>query len=164
MKQPRSIFPTLKLLLLTCSLIWSALAVESAPSKPATPARPPAPAAGLNETMVPQSVFVSPRSPQQGRDPFFPKSDRPFREYQVIPKSNPPVVVTTELRLQGISGSAERRLAIVNNRTFEVGEEGDVGSGPERVRIRVLEIKADAVVVQFLASGQRREFHLRKGL
>jgi hypothetical protein len=119
----------------------------------------------VSEAPLPKSVFVLPRSKQEGVDPFFPKSGRPYQIYQVIPKpTEQPVIVTAELRLNGISGTAERRLAIINNRTFEVGEEGEVISGSERVRIRVLEIKGDLVVAQFVNGGIRRELHLRKGL
>ncbi len=87
---------------------------------------------------------------------------RPYA-HPMVP-TNAPVVVTADLRLNGISGSAEHRLAIVNNRTFEAGEEGEVLSGSERVRIRCVEIKADAVVIQFVSGGTRRELRFRRGL
>jgi hypothetical protein len=66
-----------------------------------------------------------------------------------------------ELRLQGISGPPERRLAIINTRTFAAGEEEEVPTAAGRTRIRCLEINADSVVV--LVGQQRRELHPRAG-
>jgi len=141
--------------------LWLALGFAGAAGA-ASPATKSAASAGA----PPQAVFVMPRSPKEGTDPFFPRSKGPYERYQVIPKvtSAQPVVVTAELRLNGISGSADRRLAIINNRTFEVGEEADIISGSDRVRIRVLEIKGDSVIAQFVAGGVRKELRLRKGL
>jgi len=132
--------------------------------------KPPAAAGGakpaISEGSPPKAVFIMPSSPKEGADPFFPRSTGPYDRYIVLPKvpNTAPAVVTAELRLNGISGSAERRLAIINNRTFEAGEEGDVVSGSDRVRIRVLEIKSESVVTQFVTGGVRKELHLRKGL
>ena len=124
----------------------------------------PAPAAPAPEPVQVQPVFINPRSPQEGKDPFFPKSIRPYASIQPVTATKQPLSVTAELKLSGISGSADHRLAIINNRTFEIGEEGDVTSGLDHVRIRCLEIKSDSVIVQFVAGGLRREIHLRRGL
>src|SRR5262245_21255541 len=91
---------------------------------------------GVGEAPVTQSVFILPHYQAEGRDPFFPRSTSVYTRYNTVPQTNQTVVVTAELRLKGISGSPEKRLAIVNNKTFEVGVEGDVISGPDRIRIR----------------------------
>jgi len=71
-------------------------------------------------------------------------------------------VVVVELELRGISGTVDRRLAIINGHTFGVGEEGEVPTSNGRARIRVLEIKSDSVVV--LVNGEQRVLRLRPGL
>jgi len=124
----------------------------------------PAPAPPPPEPMQTQATFINPRGPQEGRDPFFPKSNRPYASIAPVTPTKQPLSVTAELKLSGISGSVEHPLAIINNKTFEIGEEGDVSSGSDRVRIRCLEIKPESVVVQFVAGGLRREIHLRRGL
>jgi type II secretory pathway component PulC len=64
--------------------------------------------------------------------------------------------------LQGISGTATKRFAIINGRTFEVDEEAEIAVGNSRVRIRCLEIRADSVLIE--SSGEKRELKLRRGL
>ena len=112
------------------------------------------------EAPVPISVFVMPAGPAEGKDPFFPHSMRPYTK-SAGPTNQAPVQVVADLRLNGISGSAEKRLAIINNRTFEAGEEADVNSNAGKVHIRCVEIQADAVVVH--VGGERRVLRLRPG-
>lgn len=105
----------------------------------------------------PKSVFRIPASPQEGRDPFFPQSA--LRKPEVI---RSPVAVPTaiaELELKGISGSSGRRLAIINNRTFEPGEEGTVLSNVGRVRLICKDIGTNSVRVSI--NGQDRLLILR---
>jgi len=148
-------------------VLWPALASQAAQTPAGTPGKGAGAAAGAatarGEGPVTQALFVNPRGPQEGRDPFFPRSNRPYAEFTPVTKISQPVV-NADLRLGGISGAAEHRLAIINNRTFEAGEEGDVPSGSDRVRIRCLEIKADSVIIQLVAGGLRRELHFRRGL
>ncbi len=75
--------------------------------------------------------------------------------------TNEPVVVV-DLDLKGISGAANRRLAIINNRTFEAGEEGEVASSSGHVRLTCKEIKDDSVRV--IVNGQERTLRLRPRL
>ena len=107
----------------------------------------------------PKSVFGMPRTPQEGRDPFFPNSPRLFANS--TPKLATPTAVApvAELVLKGISGPIHQRLAIINNRTFSAGETADVRTPNGMVRVRCLEIRDDSVVIQ--VSGERRELHLR---
>lgn len=117
--------------------------------------------APMNEASAPQSVFVMPKGKQEGVDPFFPRSSRPYGPVMpIIIDTNPaPVTVTVELRLKAISGLPEHRLALINNHTFEAGEEGEVITTNGRMRIRCLEIHGESAVVQ--VGPERRELHLR---
>ena len=122
-----------------------------------------APAATNALPQIPQSVFIIPITPQEGKDPFFPGSIRIFND--VVVKTNPhpaaatAAVVAVELKLNGISGTADHRLAIINNRTFEIGEEGEVVSNGSRVHIICKDIKADSVRV--LVNNEERVLRLR---
>jgi len=113
---------------------------------------------------LPQAVFVIPRLPQEGlRDPFYPKSGRIFAHAPVpVTTTKEPVIVHVELKLQGFSGPPTHRLAIINGRTMEQGEEGEVNTPNGKVAIRVLEIKAESVIVQ--TPNDRQELKLRSGL
>ena len=102
--------------------------------------------------VVAHSVFVVPANRNEGRDPFFPTSTRP---YEVIGSKNPVVGDLTSLVLKGISGPPDHRLAIINNHTFGVGDEGDVITPRSRIHLRCIEIKAKSVVVE--SGGQRHE-------
>ena len=121
------------------------------------------PAATPVETEIPQSVFVVPTSPSEGRDPFFPRTMRLFAGTRTAsnPKTNQPSFVV-ELALKGISGTRERPLAIINNQTFAAGEENDVVSGARRVRIRCVEINVPAETVTIQIGNERRELRLRQ--
>ena len=104
-----------------------------------------------------------PTTPQEGKDPFFPRSLHPYAS--VVPKTKsaaPYVPQVVDLRLGGISGTGDHRLAIINGQTLELGEEGEVRSGTGRVRIRVIDIKTDTVVVQ--VGAQQLVLRLRPGL
>ena len=114
---------------------------------------------------APKSVFVNPATPEDGRDPFFPRSTRhrPAAAPVVkeVAKAAPPVV-EVQLELKGISGTAERRLAIINNNTFETGEQAEVVTNVGRIRIICKEIKTDSVEV--VVNGQPRVLSLRSKL
>ena len=138
------------MLLLTAvwlGLVFAACAAQSPAAPPQPAGKAPASAnAAPAELEIPKSVFTNPSTPQQGRDPFFPQSARMPKPVMVATTNT--LLIVAELELKGISGSAEHRLAIINNRTFEPGEEGEVLSSQGRVRIICREIKADSVVVQ----------------
>ncbi len=108
---------------------------------------------------IPKSVFLIPSSPQEGKDPFFPLSTR-LRKTVVVPATNQPAV-TVELELKGVSGTAGHRLAIINNRTFGPGEEGEVMTSAGRVRIICKDIGDDSV--QVLVNGAERTVRMRAG-
>lgn len=123
-------------------------------AKVATEAATPAPA----ETPLPRSVFVIPKSAKEGRDPFFPNSTRLFGEVATKTSTNAPVT-KVDLVLKALAVSAEQRLATINNRTFEVGEEAELQTGRGRVRVRCLEIHEDSVVIE--VGGERRTLRMR---
>ncbi len=118
-----------------------------------------APTFGLGE--IPLSVFVVANSPKEGRNPFFPQS-------VVVPppaapeKPKEPSLDTSAFVLNGIT-SPPKRTAMINGRTFEEGEEGEVrlptGS---KTMIRCAEIKSDSAVI--IINGQRRELRMRMGI
>jgi len=119
------------------------------------------PAALPVETTIPESVFKVPTSPREGRDPFYPRSTRPYLVTVTSLKTNPPAPVL-DLPLKGISGTRERPLAIINNQTFAAGEETDLVIGAQRVRIHCIEINAQAGTVLIQIGGERRELHLQQ--
>jgi len=111
----------------------------------------------------PQAVFTIPRSPVEGRDPFFPKSTYIFGHAPAPqPTTTTPVVTRVELKLQGISGPPNHRLPIINGRTFEVGEEAEVNTPNGKVPIKCLEVHGDTVTV--IVNGERQQLKLRQGL
>jgi hypothetical protein len=130
-----------------------AKATPSAPAKAATNAAPA-------EAELPKSVFNVPATAQEGRDPFFPQSTRLHKgPVASTTTTNLPAVVV-ELELKGISGTASRPLAIINNQTFGANEEGVVSTASGPARIRCLEIKTDSVRV--FVNGQERVLSLRR--
>jgi hypothetical protein len=149
-------FPLAALLGLT----FAAQAAQAAQTPPAAPAKakavtnaPPA------VVELPKSVFVIPTTSEEGRDPFSPLSTRLHPVITPTTTNVPLPVVLVELK--GISGTADRRLAIINNRTFEAGEEGELVVNAGRVRVVVKEIKDDSVRV--LINGQERVLRMRPG-
>jgi len=112
----------------------------------ADPAIPP------DQTETPHSVFTVPADTQEGRDPFFPDSTRP---YEAAAAANPKVADVTSLVLKGFSGSLNNRLVIINNHTFAAGDEGDVTTPVGRIHLTCIEIKTNSVVIE--VGGQRHE-------
>ena len=163
--KPLSPMPRRKPLLLAALALCLALPSFAAQTtKTNSPASPmPAPTNALPAQLeIPKSVFIIPATPQEGKDPFFPLSMRLFTTTVVRTNLQPTVAVpVVELKLNGISGTADHRLAIINNRTFEANEEGVVSTTSGPVRIRCLEIKDDSVLVQ--VGGEQRVLHLRPG-
>lgn len=118
------------------------------------------------EIPIPKSFFKAPETARDGRNPFFPESALPeltvAKETTSPVKKAAPVVENLPLVLNGIT-SPPRRTAMINGRTFEQGEEGEVklptGS---KLLVKCLEIKDESAVVD--AGGVRRELRLRFAL
>jgi len=111
------------------------------------------------ETPGHASTFALPQTLDQGRDPFFPTSTRFFAMSRPQKTQAPG---PAKLELKGISGTPDRPLAIINNRTLGVGEAQDVTTSEGRVRVYCLAI--DGMKVTVRAQGQTRELMLRKGI
>jgi hypothetical protein len=147
-----------------CSAAGFALALAAAvPSAQAavgkTPARPANAATNTASAEIPQSVFVIPATSKEGRDPFFPDSIRVYNSGPVKVKS-PDAALT--LVLNGLSGTPQHRLAMINGRTMEEGEEAEISSSSGRIQVHCIEIKTDSVIVE--VNGERRELRLRGDL
>ena len=111
------------------------------------------------EVPIPQSVFNIPSQPTEGRNPFFPQSTVRV----VVPQiKNENSVDTISFVLNGIT-SPPRRTAMINGRTFEPGEEGEVRlPAGGKMLIKVEEIKSESATI--IVGGQRRELRLRAGV
>jgi hypothetical protein len=146
-------------------LLWLMLPGQSAQAQANPKAAASAPSPGTSNTAlvdppVTPSVFLMPSGPKEGKDPFFPHSSRPYAS-RVIQTNQVAVPIVADLRLNGISGPPEKRLAIINFKTFEAGEEAEVNTNAGRIRLRCIEIQADAVIIQI--GGERRLLRLRPG-
>lgn len=144
-----------------------ALAALTGTSSAATnpPPKKSATAAATNASaqvaiVIPTSEFIIPASPAEGRDPFFPNSIRTTRT--VVTTNKVAKAAPVKLVLQGISGTEAKRFALINGRTFVVGEEAGITVGNTRINIHCLSITEDAAVVE--ADGKRQELKLRPGL
>ncbi|MGH8024296.1 MAG: hypothetical protein ACRED1_11980 [Limisphaerales bacterium] len=110
-------------------------------------------AAAPADTNAPiKSVFILPTNPNEGRDPFFPNSMRPYQNFAAKR-----AVDLTQLEVKGYSEIAGRRFVIINNHTFGEGDEGDVTTPRGHVHIRCLAVSATSVLVE--SDGER---HLLK--
>jgi hypothetical protein len=114
---------------------------------------------GAKQTSAQRSAFVMPKTLNEGRDPFYPSSTRVIAMTQPVKKT---IAGPATLELKGISGTADRPLAIINNQTMAVGEELDVTTPQGRVKVMCLAI--DGTKVKIKAQGQTRELLLRKGI
>lgn len=105
---------------------------------------------------VPLSQFVIPSSTAEGRNPFFPDSTigKP-----VTKTGTEPVKAVVTLALNGISKVGNKWFALINGRTFEAGEDGDVSVGGRKVHVLCVSIRADSVTVE--VEGSRQELKLK---
>ena len=130
--------------------------VSSAPPE----SKPKTETAGAESNAVPQSTFIIPANFNQGRDPFYPNARYMFGE----PRAVPTVRITAGidlLHLDGISGTADHKLAMINFRTMAEGETNDFLTVSGHVKIRCVEIKSQSVVIEVIG-GERRELRLRE--
>jgi hypothetical protein len=149
---------------LTAPVLWLCLLAGAAHAEPASPPAKPAAqdqSPALQEVVFLKSAFVD--EPSGGKDPFFPKSRR--REQRAPDVFQPtPLEILKNLFLKGISGTRDKRLALINNRTLEVGEEGEFKQGNLAIKIRVVEITDKSVFFTIEGSHDRKELRLRNGL
>ncbi len=143
---------------ITIALVAFAFALPAATTKPATAKGEATNPALL--PLLPQSVFVIPKKPTEGKDPFFPGSTR-VHNVNIELKPKVTEVVVGDLYLKGISGTAAEPLAIINNITFTTGEDNDVLTSAGRMRVRCIEINMAAGTALVQVGGQRRELRLQ---
>ena len=78
-----------------------------------------------------------------------------FASVPVAPRASP-----TNLVLKGLSGSASRRFALINDGTFMANEQGKVRLFDSNVVLRCLEIRRDSVMVQVAGESEPRTLKL----
>lgn len=101
-----------------------------------------APPASAPDLPPPKSVFTLPSKPQEGRDPFFPDSTRPYEEAVAATTSNVPSI--TDLIVKTILVNEHgQAFALINDQTFGVGDEADVVThAGRRIHIQCMDINA----------------------
>jgi hypothetical protein len=133
------------------AFIFTGIAALTASAQPATNA----PTAVVTNT-IQISTFDS--NDTTGKDPFFPRSGRRIAAASAASPNTSQAV--SLLALQGFSGSAKRRFAIINGHTFMVGEETEINTAAGRFRIRCEEIADDKATVSVGGTGQRIELRM----
>ncbi len=68
--------------------------------------------------------------------------------------------VATDFVLKGVSWSPSRPMAVINDRTFEMNEQGHVQISGTNVLIRCVAIRQDGVRLRVVGSGEERELRL----
>jgi hypothetical protein len=154
-----------RLLALRCVALSMALPCFLVSANAAQTTKPAATANSGTNTVADQSitksVFVIPATPKQGRNPFFPYSAQPAPMPDEAGK-NTRGLDPSGFVLNGIT-SPPKRTAMINGRTFELGESGEVRSKMGyRVLIKCEEIRSDSAVIS--VEGKRIELRLRLGL
>src|SRR5260221_7024530 len=110
MKRRVHILETFVLLLVMASVLPSSGAPPAAADKP--------------KSEIPKSIFIIPSNPNEGRDPFFPDSTRP---YETSIAKGTDAASLHDLTIRSImDGGNGRVFAIINNHTFAPGDEGTV--------------------------------------
>ena len=120
-------------------LVWSCAAtlccMAALAAQPPKPAAPAAKSEVTEPETLPRSSFGIPSSPKEGRDPFFPNSTLGYPHPVTKTTASTPVA-PVKMTLMGISGTPQKRLAIINGRTFGKGEEQEVPSVNGRMHVR----------------------------
>ena len=106
---------------------------------------------------IPKSTFVFPANPKEGRDPFYPNATSLYAASALLNPTNSAAAAFELLTLKSLSPT----LAQINRTLMAVGEEADIDINGARIHVRLLQIKAESVIIE--AAGQQRELHLRPG-
>ncbi len=100
---------------------------------------------------------------KNARDPFFPVSARLERQpvaTSAAAAPKPPGEVV--LVLNGIMGTSSQRMALINGRTFEPGDDVVIRTTNGQVSVRCLEIGPQSVIVTINGMPERRKLVLKK--
>jgi len=89
-----------------------------------------------------------------------PSAIRPAPSMVVTQTFVAPSPTPTSLKLKAISGPDRRRIAMINDGTFEVNEKGQVHVGANVVTLRCLEIRKDSVLIQIEGASSKKELVL----
>lgn len=137
------------------TVLAAALAAHGAAASTTNSVDAKASAPASAEKVVPKSAFLVPAKAEEGRDPFFPTSDRLFaaKTQSTVRKTSTSAAPTVVLN--GFSSAAGRPLAMINGYTFGEGEEAQVNTPSGRVRVHCIEITGQRVVLE--VNGERRE-------
>ncbi len=135
----------------------------AAQTKPAPPPPVVAPTnSSVATVVIPKSVFISDLA-TAAPDPFFPNSPR--RRHGSPPNGDGTktraLAAANLLNLRGvINGPGQRRLALINNQVFAVGDALLVASSATTNVVRCLEIQSNSVVI--VVEGLRKILVLPK--
>jgi hypothetical protein len=119
------------------------------------PTNAPAPAKTVE---IAKSTFAMPRNRNEGRDPFFPSSTYPYEQAGTKPRPGQ-ATGSVDLKLTGIGGTATKRLANINGRTFGKDEDGEMTVNGNKVQIHIVDILEDSVILT--VNGEQRELRFR---
>jgi hypothetical protein len=95
------------------------------------------------------------------KDPFFPLS---LRQPISVATNAAPAFSAGNFALKGLSGAANERLALINNRTVAVGESAEITTPTGRVKIKCVDIKETSVIIRAESQAEELEIFLRKDL
>ena len=109
------------------------------------------------ELPVPESIFNL--AAQTTKDPFFPLSTR---QPAGVTNNAAPAFSVSEFVLKGLSGSAHNRLALINNRTFAVGDTNTITTPSGKINVRCMKIKENSVILRADPQHETTEIFLRK--
>ena len=107
------------------------------------------------EPEIPLSVFVV--TNKSLKDPFFPKSTR----IKTVTTNAVPTISSSLFVLNGLSGSAEARLAMINGRTVAAGEDAEIPTTLGKMKIHCVEIKESSAVIRIPGIPEPIELHFR---
>jgi hypothetical protein len=125
---------------------------------PMTLSAAPTPPSAKPESQPAVSVFVLPDNVAEGRDPFFPSSQRAYESSPTRQARGPSL---SELSLKSILGADPRYFAIINNHTFAAGDEGDVITKTgQRIHIHCVDVNPRAGTATVEANDLTQVLHL----
>jgi hypothetical protein len=114
----------------------------------------------MAQPAAPVAVFTFSES---SRDPFFPNSERFKKKSVVVTNAPPDPLRDFELILTGITGVPGRRMALINRRAVQAGEEIELpGPQGKPIRVRCVDVKEESVVVIIGNSTQPKTLTLRQ--
>ncbi len=151
----------LSLLMLGAATAWSATSAP-APTAKAPAAKVPA-KKGLELLEIPKSTFTYDLA-ARGKDPFNPGSSKvPEPEVATTTNVTATQAGNSALSLKGIIlGANRRRLAVINNGVFGVGDSAEIIVPGGRATVRCVEIGDGFAVVTLGGSADRQILRMRK--